>query len=86
MLSSALSAFLMVSLSLTTSRCSSSCESSRSLATRFDGLPELIAGRPQYRVLIGAGLLVPHFAVVGQLAADGAVERVELELDFDPAP
>ena len=55
-------------------------------ATRFDGLPELIAGRPQYRVLIGAGVLVPHFAVVGQLAADGAVELVELELDLDAAP
>lgn len=55
-------------------------------ATSFDDLPALIPGRPQYRVLIGAGLLVPRFAVVGQLADDGAVERVELELDFDTAP
>jgi hypothetical protein len=55
-------------------------------AARFDELPELIPGRPQYRLLIGAGLLVPRFAVVGQLAADGAVELVELELDLDAAP
>lgn len=55
-------------------------------AARFDQLPELIPGRPHYRLLIGAGLLVPRFAVVGQLAADGAIELVELELDLDAAP
>ena len=42
-------------------------------ATRFDDLPELIAGRPEYRILIAAGSLVPGFAVIGQLAGDGAV-------------
>jgi hypothetical protein len=54
-------------------------------ATRFDELPALIPGRRDYRVLIAAGLLVPRFAVVGQLAADGAVELIELDLDMEGA-
>jgi len=52
-------------------------------ATGFDGLPELIPGRPDYRVLISAGVLVARFAVVGQLAPDGAVELVQLDLDLE---
>ena len=52
-------------------------------ATGFDELPELIAGRPDYRVLIAAGVLVPRISVVGQLAADGAVELVELDVDLE---
>jgi hypothetical protein len=52
-------------------------------ATGFDELAELIAGRPEYRVLIMAGVLVPRISVVGQLAADGAVELVELDIDLD---
>ena len=51
-------------------------------ATGFDELPELIPGRPDYRLLISAGMLVPRFAVVGQLAADGAVELVQLDLEL----
>jgi hypothetical protein len=51
-------------------------------AVGFDELPELIDGRPDYRVLIATGLLVQGFTVVGQLAADGAVELVALELDL----
>lgn len=52
-------------------------------ATQFDELPTLIAGRPDYRILIASGLLVPRFAVIGQLAADGAVELIELDLDME---
>jgi hypothetical protein len=52
-------------------------------ATRFDELPELIRGRHEYRVLISAGMLIPRFAVVGQLALDGAVELVQLDVDLD---
>ncbi|MDZ4828094.1 MAG: hypothetical protein SGJ13_16775 [Actinomycetota bacterium] len=52
-------------------------------ATRFDALPQLIPGRPEYRVLIVAGVLVPRMSVVGQPAPDGAVELVELELDME---
>lgn len=52
-------------------------------STGFDEMSELITGRSDYRVLIAAGLLVPRFAVVGQLAPDGAVELVRLRLDLD---
>ena len=51
-------------------------------ATGFDELPELIPGRPDYRVLISTGMLVQRFAVVGQLAPDGAVELVSLVIDI----
>lgn len=44
---------------------------------------ELIPGRADYRVLISAGMLVARFAVVGQLAPDGAMELVQLDIDVD---
>lgn len=50
-------------------------------ATSFDDLPELIPGRPDYRILISTGMLVPHFVVVGQVAPDGAIELVQLDID-----
>ena len=52
-------------------------------AVGFDDLPELIAGRPEYRLLVVAGTLVPVISVVGQLAPDGAVELVQLDIDLD---
>ncbi|MCP3857136.1 MAG: hypothetical protein GY929_27105 [Actinomycetia bacterium] len=52
-------------------------------ATGFDDLPELIAGRSEYRLLITAGTLVPRLSVLGQLAPDGAVELISLDLDLD---
>lgn len=51
-------------------------------ATAFDVLPELIPERSDYRILISAGVLVRAYAVVGQLATDGAVELVSLEIDL----
>ena len=51
-------------------------------ATEFDQLPRLIAGRDDYRILVASGSLVAVFAVIGQLAADGAVELVQLDLDL----
>lgn len=51
-------------------------------ATGFDDLPPLIPGRPDYRILISVGMLVPRFAVVGQLAPDGAVELIQLDVDL----
>ena len=53
-----------------------------SFATGFHELPELIPGRPDYRILIAAGTLVTGFAVIGQLASDGAVELVQLDIDI----
>jgi hypothetical protein len=52
-------------------------------AVEWDDLPELIPGRSQYRILIAAGNVVARFAVVGQLAPDGAVELVQLDIDTD---
>lgn len=52
-------------------------------ATGFDSMAELIAGRPDYRILITSGLLVPRFVVTGQLAPDGAIELIRLRLDLE---
>ena len=52
-------------------------------ATRFDDLPEMIPGRPQYRVLITTGRVIPMISVVGQLATDGAVELIGIDLDTE---
>ena len=52
-------------------------------AVGWDSLAELIPGRPDYRIVIAAGLLVPRFAVAGQLAPDGAIELIRLRLDLD---
>lgn len=53
-------------------------------ATGFDDLPELISGRPQYRLLIAAGTIVSAVSVVGQLASDGSIELVGLKIDTRP--
>lgn len=50
-------------------------------AVGFFDLPQLIPGRPDYRVLIASGLLVRGFVVIGQRVHDGAVELISLELD-----
>jgi hypothetical protein len=50
-------------------------------ANEFDSLPPLIRGRTDYRLLIAAGTIVPTFSVIAQLAADGAVELVQLDID-----
>lgn len=54
-------------------------------AASFDALPELITGRSEYQILIAAGSLVPRYAVVGQLASDGAVELIGIDLDLGAA-
>ncbi len=53
-------------------------------AVGFDDLPALIETRDEYRIPIASGVLVPGFAVVGQLAPDGAVELVQLDIDLAP--
>ena len=52
-------------------------------AVEFDDLPRLIAERDDYRILVMSGTLLAGFSVIGQLAADGAVELVQLDLDTD---
>lgn len=51
-------------------------------ATAWDTLPEQIPGRPDYRLLISAGRLVPMVAVVGQLAPDDAIELIDITIDL----
>lgn len=55
-------------------------------ASGFDDLPELIPGRPDYRIFIGTGVLAPMVSVIGQKSPDGAVELVQLDLDVAGAP
>lgn len=55
-------------------------------ATGFDSLPPAVPGRSDYRLLIARGRLVPHIAVVAQLARDGAVELVQLSIDLVGLP
>jgi hypothetical protein len=51
-------------------------------ADEFDALPELIPGRSDYRVLLTSGVLVRALNVVGQLASDGAVELVSIDIEL----
>ena len=51
------------------------------VATRWDELPPVTPDDTTARVLIRAGKLVPYLAVVGQPAADGAVELTQLDID-----
>ena len=50
-------------------------------ATGWDGLPRLVPGREDYRVLVVRGVLLRAISVMGQLAPDGAIELVDIELD-----
>ena len=52
-------------------------------AVEFDHLPELIAGRSDYRILYVVGILVPRYFVIGQLAPDGGIELIRLSVDLD---
>ena len=46
----------------------------------------MIPGRADYRVLVGTGMLVRGFVVTGQLAGDGAVELIGIEIDSGAGP
>ena len=50
-------------------------------ATGLSGLPTLMAGRDDYRLLIKTGVLFRGMSVTGQLMNDGAVELLQLEID-----
>ena len=51
-------------------------------ATGWDDLPQQFPDRPEYRVLIKTGRLVPMVSVVGQLAPDGAIELIDIAIDL----
>ncbi len=46
-------------------------------------MPRLIAERDDYRILVMSGTLLAGFSVIGQLAADGAIEFVQLDRDTE---
>jgi hypothetical protein len=50
-------------------------------ATNFAGLPEIVDGLPQARMLIGTGRLVRAFVVYGLVSDDGSVDLVGVEID-----
>jgi hypothetical protein len=52
-------------------------------ADQWDNLPPLVPGRGDYRQLISSGHLMLTFVVEGQLARDGAVELVSIEIDTE---
>lgn len=51
-------------------------------ATDWDSLARLLPDRPDYRLLIAVGVFVSRYAVVGQLASDGAIELIQLDVDL----
>lgn len=51
-------------------------------ATGWDDLPQQFPGRPEYRMLIATGRLVPLVAVVGHYAPDGAIELIDITIDL----
>lgn len=55
--------------------------------TDWDHLPLLIPGRGDYRILIAAGRIATFYAIEAQLAGDGSIELVGVEIDLaDPPP
>jgi hypothetical protein len=55
-------------------------------ATAFDDLPPAIPGRDDYRLLIAAGTTVPAYSAVGQLAPNGNIEVVQLDIQLGGWP
>ena len=54
-------------------------------AHHWDDLPQPIRGRPDYRLHIGRGTYVASYAVAGQLAPDGWIELVQIEIQRHPS-
>lgn len=52
-------------------------------ASRFEELPEAVAGRTDLRMLISAGVLVRGVAVIGQMSLDRTIELLHIRLDLD---
>jgi len=51
-------------------------------ATLWDALPMPFAGRREYRDLILTTRLVPYASIRGQLAPDGAIELIDIDIDL----
>ncbi|MEO1064124.1 MAG: hypothetical protein AAFZ07_22110 [Actinomycetota bacterium] len=53
------------------------------LALRFQDQREVVPGRPDYRMVIATGTLIPRIVVIAQLVSDGSVVLLSVELDRD---
>lgn len=51
-------------------------------STRFEELSTPIPGRSDYRILIASGNVVRAYSVIGQLAPNGTVEILQLDLEL----
>ena len=51
-------------------------------SSRFEELPEAVAGLPAVRMFIGTSVLVSAYVVHGVEISDGAVELVGIEFDL----
>ena len=56
----------------------------RDVADRWDDLFQPIPGRPDYRILISVGILVPVLCVDAHLGRDGVIELLSLDVDARP--
>lgn len=56
----------------------------RDVADRWDDLFQPIPGRPDYRTFISVGVLVAAVSVDAQLARDGVIELLSLDVDTHP--
>lgn len=52
-------------------------------AGHWDDLPSAIPGRDDYRERIGKGETVATYRVIGQLREDGAIELMEIDIQFE---
>jgi hypothetical protein len=53
----------------------------RDVADQWDDLFQPIVGRPDYRIFISVGVLVAALSVDPQLAQDGVIELLSLDVD-----
>lgn len=49
----------------------------------FESLPEVIPGRPEYRMLATRGRLAAELSVIGHLAPDGVIDLIQLDLGLE---
>ena len=57
----------------------------RDVAVTWERLFQPITGRPDYRTFVSVGVLVAALSIEVQLAGDGAIELISLDVDPLPA-
>jgi hypothetical protein len=56
----------------------------RDVAEQWDDLFQPIPGRPDYRTFISVGVLVAAMSIDAQLAHDGVIELLSLDVEAQP--